>query len=65
MGVDVVDVPDSQFKAHSYAHMLELRQKGINDNTTVVTFTVKFYYTPEVAAAVDDLELLFEKVSFF
>ena len=43
--------------------MLALRQKGIADNTTVVTFTVKWYYTPEVAAAVDDLELEFENVS--
>ena len=40
-----------------------LRQQGIDDNTTIVTFTVKWYYTPEVASITEDLELFFENVS--
>ena len=61
MGVDVVEdvVP------HTYsADLRALRQQGIDDNTTIVTFTVKFYYTPEVAASYDNLDIFFENVSF-
>ncbi len=60
MGVDAVD----DIVPHTYSSdMKALRQQGIDDNTTVVTFTVKFYYTPEVAAAYDNLDIFFENVS--
>ncbi len=52
------------FSKHELSFDLDaLRQQGIDDDTTVVTFTVKWYYTPEVADVTEDLELFFENVS--
>jgi len=36
-----------------------LRQQGINDNTTIVEFSIMFYYTIEFAEATDDIEKYF------
>merc|ERR1712200_189103 len=41
----------------------ELRQKGIDDNTTIVTFSIKFYYTKDFADVTDDIELYFDQVT--
>ena len=40
----------------------ELRQQGILDNTTIVTYTVKYYYTKEFAEVTDDIELYMDQV---
>ena len=40
----------------------ELRQKGILDSTTIVTFSIKFYYTKEFAEVTDDIELYMDQV---
>ena len=42
--------------------MSALEQQGIDDSTTIVTFTVKFYYTYEFAANVADIPLYFDQV---
>ena len=42
----------------------ELRQQGIDDNTTIVTFSIKFYYTKEFAEVTDDVELYMDQVIF-
>ena len=36
--------------------------QGINDNTTIVTFSIKFYYTKEFAETTDDIELYMDQV---
>ena len=36
--------------------------QGINDNTTIVTFSIKFYYTKEFAESTDDIELYMDQV---
>ena len=33
----------------------ELLEKGRNDDTTVTTFSIKYYYTHEMAAVTDDI----------
>jgi len=38
------------------------REQGINDDTTIVEISVKYYYTKEFAAATDDIELYFDQV---
>merc|ERR1712198_537301 len=38
------------------------REQGINDDSTIVEYTVKFYYTVEFAQATDDIELYFDQV---
>merc|ERR1711915_341673 len=38
------------------------REQGINDNTTIVEYSIKFYYTVEFAEATDDIELYFDQV---
>merc|ERR1711892_1634698 len=40
----------------------ELIQAGINDATTIVEYSIKYYYTVEFAAATDDIELYFDQV---
>ena len=40
----------------------ELLQKGKVDKTTIVTYTVMIYYTPEVKNAVDDVRALADQV---
>ena len=40
----------------------KLREQGIQDNTTIATFTIKYYYTKEVAEVTDDFELYFDQV---
>ena len=39
-----------------------LRQQGIDDNTTIVTYSVKYYYTKEFAEVTDDIELYMDQV---
>merc|ERR1740131_792534 len=41
----------------------EYRQQGIDDSTTIVTFSIKFYYTREFADATDDIELYMDQVT--
>jgi hypothetical protein len=40
-----------------------LRQQGIDDPDTIVTFSVKYYYTRQFAAVTDDIELYMDQVS--
>jgi len=40
-----------------------LRQQGIDDNTTIVTYSVKYYYTREFAEVTDDIELYMDQVT--
>ena len=39
-----------------------LRQKGINDQSTVVTYTVKIYYTQEFKDDTPDVPLFLDQV---
>jgi hypothetical protein len=40
-----------------------LEQQGIDDTTTVVTFSLKVYYTHQFAASTDDIPLFVDQVS--
>jgi len=40
-----------------------LRQQGIDDPDTIVTFSVKYYYTRQFAAVTDDIELYMDQVT--
>ena len=40
----------------------KFRQQGIDDDTTIVEYSVKLYYTKEFAAATDDIELYMDQV---
>ena len=40
-----------------------LRQQGIDDSETIVTFSIKYYYTRQFAAVTDDIELYMDQVS--
>ena len=40
----------------------DLRARGIRDNTTIVTFSIKFYYTIDFAEATDDIDLYMNQV---
>jgi hypothetical protein len=40
-----------------------LEQQGIDDTTTVVTFSLKVYYTPQFAATTNDIPLFVDQVS--
>merc|ERR1711892_1314933 len=40
----------------------ELIQQGIDDATTIVEYSIKYYYTIEFAEATDDIELYFDQV---
>jgi hypothetical protein len=40
-----------------------LRQQGIDDPDTIVTFSIKYYYTRQFAAVTDDIELYMDQVS--
>ena len=42
----------------------DLRQQGIDDSETIVTFSVKYYYTRQFAAVTDDIELYMDQVSY-
>jgi len=39
-----------------------LRQQGIDDDTTIVEYSVKFYYTIDMAEATEDIELYMDQV---
>merc|ERR1712142_128870 len=41
----------------------ELIQKGKDDDTTIVGYSIKYYYTKEFAEATDDIELYFDQVT--
>merc|ERR1712142_465120 len=41
----------------------ELIQKGKDDDTTIVEYSIKYYYTKEFAEATDDIELYFDQVT--
>jgi len=41
----------------------DLRQQGIDDNTTVVTFSIKYYYTLDFAENEDDIDLYFDQLT--
>jgi len=41
----------------------DLRQQGIDDSETIVTFSVKYYYTRQFAAVTDDIELYMDQVT--
>jgi len=41
----------------------ELREQGIQDNTTIVTFTVKYYFTKEAKEIIDDIDLYFDQIT--
>ena len=45
------------------ANQYKLREKGILDNTTMVEFSVKFYYTQAFGREVAEKELFFDNVS--
>merc|ERR1711892_780091 len=40
----------------------ELIQQGMDDATTIVEYSIKYYYTIEFAEATDDIELYFDQV---
>ena len=40
----------------------ELIKKGKDDDTTIVEYSIKYYYTQEFAEATDDIELYFDQV---
>jgi len=40
----------------------DLRQQGIDDSTTVVTFSVKYYYTLDFEEVTDDIDLYFDQL---
>ena len=40
----------------------DLRARGIRDNTTIVTYSVKYYYTIDFAEATDDIDLYMDQV---
>jgi len=40
----------------------KLRQQGIDDDTTIVWYSIKYYYTKEFAAATDDIQLYMDQV---
>jgi hypothetical protein len=42
--------------------MDDLYQQGKEDNSTIVTFSMKFYYTTTFAERTDDIPLYFEQV---
>ena len=42
-----------------------LRQQGIDDSETIVTFSIKFYYTRQFAAKTDDIELYMDQVRIY
>ena len=42
-----------------------LRQQGIDDPDTIVTISVKFYYTRQFAAKTDEIELFVDQVSIY
>lgn len=57
-------VPISErYKRSSSRAREQLREQGIRDNTTIVTFSIKFYYTREFAASTDDIQLYMEQVT--
>ena len=39
-----------------------LRQQGIDDDTTIVEYSIKFYYTIDMAEATEDIELYMDQV---
>ena len=39
-----------------------LRQQGINDDATIVEYSIKFYYTIDMAEATEDIELYMDQV---
>merc|ERR1711892_1162833 len=40
----------------------EFTQKGKDDDTTIVEYSIKYYYTQQFAEATDDIELYFDQV---
>merc|ERR1711892_1073133 len=40
----------------------EFTQKGKDDSTTIVEYSIKYYYTKQFAEATDDIELYFDQV---
>merc|ERR1712088_52078 len=51
--------PPSGEETRSNAALLDM---GKNDQTTLVTYSIMLYYTPEVKAAVDDIRLMADQV---
>ena len=58
--VDVVD-PDEDIGS-DYAHTNRALRFAGNDTTTVATFSIKFYYTPEFAANTPDISGYIDQV---
>jgi len=48
--------------AMSIQEKQSLIQKGIDDDTTIVEYSIKFYYTKEFAEATDDIEIYLDQV---
>lgn len=46
----------------SHAERVRLWNKGKSDSSTVVTYTIKFYYTVEFAQVTDDIMMYFNQV---
>ena len=42
-----------------------LRQQGIDDPDTIVTFSIKYYYTRQFAEVTDDIELYMDQECTF
>ena len=43
----------------------DLRNQGINDDTTIVEYSIKYYYTLDFAEATEDIELYMDQVDMF
>ena len=66
-GIDYIDVPEIAVEpmervVNPRPVHDELLRQGLADNTTVYTYSVKFYYTPSFAAVTPDIEGFIDQV---
>jgi len=60
---DAVPVPPTERQIFENRDANALRQQGIDDPDTIVTFSVKYYYTRQFAEVTDDIELYMDQVT--
>lgn len=60
---DAEAVGESEREIFSNRDANALRQQGIDDDDTIVTFSVKYYYTRQFAEVTDDIELYMDQVT--
>lgn len=60
---DAAPVPPTERQIFENRDANALRQQGIDDPDTIVTFSVKYYYTRQFADVTDDIELYMDQVT--